>query len=207
MLGKLRGLIMTDASDAESAATAAESGAEIMADLEARLAERDAQVSELNDRVLRLAAEMENVRRRLEKEKQDASIFAVSSFARDMLAVADNLRRALQSLPEAARSDAALGPVVTGVEMTEKELVQVFGRFGISRIEAIGARLDPNQHQAVGEVESATDAPGTITMVLQDGYMLKERLLRPAMVMVAKAGSGEATPASSDPGGRVDVTA
>jgi molecular chaperone GrpE len=172
-----------------------------------QLAQRDAEITTLNDKILRLAAEMENVRRRLEKEKQDASVFAVSNFARDMLSVADNLRRALSSLPDAARDDAALGPVVTGVEMTERELTQVFGRFGITRLESMGERLDPNRHQAVGEVESATVDAGAIAMVLQDGYMLKERLLRPAMVMVAKAGSGDAPAASNEPGGRVDMSA
>jgi molecular chaperone GrpE len=171
--------------------------------LEDQLAEKHAEITALNDKILRLAAEMENVRRRLEKEKQDASIFAVSNFARDMLSVADNLRRALAVVPETARTDAALNTVITGVEMTERELNQVFGRFGIKRMEPEGQKLDPNQHQAMGEMESDTAEPGTISFVMQDGYMLKERLLRPAMVMVAKAkGDG-----SDEPGVRVDVKA
>jgi molecular chaperone GrpE len=173
------------------------------ASLEAQLADSRADITVLNDRILRLAAEMENVRRRLEKEKQDASVFAVSNFARDMLSVADNLRRALQAVPETARADASLATVLTGVEMTERELTQVFGRFGIVRMDAMGAKLDPNQHQAISEVESDTAQPGTIAFVMQDGYMLKERLLRPAMVMVAKAKSSE----GDEPGARVDVKA
>jgi molecular chaperone GrpE len=171
--------------------------------LEAQLADSRADITVLNDRILRLAAEMENVRRRLEKEKQDASVFAVSNFARDMLSVADNLRRALQAVPETARADASLATVLTGVEMTERELTQVFGRFGIVRMDAMGAKLDPNQHQAISEVESDTAQPGTIAFVMQDGYMLKERLLRPAMVMVAKAKSSE----GDEPGARVDMKA
>jgi molecular chaperone GrpE len=171
--------------------------------LEAQLADSRADITVLNDKILRLAAEMENVRRRLEKEKQDASVFAVSNFARDMLSVADNLRRALAAVPDTARADASLNTVLTGVEMTERELTQVFGRFGIVRMDAIGAKLDPNQHQAISEVESDTVQPGAIAFVMQDGYMLKERLLRPAMVMVAKAKSSD----SDEPGARVDVKA
>jgi molecular chaperone GrpE len=172
--------------------------------LEEQLADARADITVLNDKILRLAAEMENVRRRLEKEKQDASVFAVSNFARDMLSVADNLRRALAAVPDTARADAGLNTVITGVEMTERELGQVFGRFGISRMEPMGAKLDPNQHQAISEIESDTAEPGTIAFVMQDGYRLKERLLRPAMVMVAKAKN---TDSSDEPGARVDVKA
>jgi molecular chaperone GrpE len=187
----------TDQPDQEAAPEAA------VPTVEEQLADKQAEITSLNDKILRLAAEMENVRRRLEKEKQDASVFAVSGFARDMLSVADNLRRALQVVPEAARADAALNNVITGVEMTERELTQVFGRFGISRMEAVGQKLDPNQHQAMGEMESDTAEPGTISFVMQDGYMLKERLLRPAMVMVAKA----KTAGADEPGNRVDMKA
>jgi molecular chaperone GrpE len=190
----------SDLPDQESAGETTETQAP---SLETQLEDSRADITVLNDRILRLAAEMENVRRRLEKEKQDASVFAVSNFARDMLSVADNLRRALQVVPEAARADAGLNNVITGVEMTERELTQVFGRFGIVRMEPMGAKLDPNQHQAISEVESETAEPGTIAFVMQDGYMLKERLLRPAMVMVAKAKSSD----GDEPGARVDVKA
>lgn len=193
----------TDPTDLPDQDSAGETADTQTPSLEAQLADSRADITVLNDRILRLAAEMENVRRRLEKEKQDASVFAVSNFARDMLSVADNLRRALQVVPEAARADPGMGTVITGVEMTERELTQVFGRFGIVRMEALGAKLDPNQHQAISEVESDTAEPGTVAFVMQDGYMLKERLLRPAMVMVAKAKST----GSDDPGARVDVKA
>lgn len=151
------------------------------------LAERDAQIAELEDRLKRAIAETENVRRRLEREKTDASTYAVTSFARDLLAVADNMARALAALPAEASSNDALKPIITGIEMTEKELFAVFGRHGISRVEALGQSLDPNRHQAMLEVESDAHEPGTIVQELQSGYLIKDRLLRPALVSVAKA--------------------
>lgn len=175
--------------------------AETIPTVEEQLAAKQEELTALNDRVLRLAAEMENTRRRLEKDKVDASAYAVSSFARDMLSVADNLRRALDALPEAAHSDPHMKPLITGVEMTEKELLTVFARYGVVPIKAEGARLDPNLHQAVTTVESNTHEPGTVLQVFQSGYMIKDRLLRPAMVTVAKAGSDAAL------GDRVDTSA
>ncbi len=148
------------------------------------LAEKDAEIAELKDRLLRAVAETENVRRRLEREKLDATAYAVTGFARDLLAVADNLRRALDA---AAKDEAAAGPLLSGVEITEKELLKAFEKHGISRIESIGQKLDPNRHQAMLEVEQDDAEPGTIVAELQTGYVLKDRLLRPAMVSVAKA--------------------
>jgi molecular chaperone GrpE len=147
---------------------------------------REAEIAELKDRLLRSAAETENVRRRLEREKQDATAYAVTGFARDLLGVVDNLRRALDSIPADARENEMVKTVVTGVEMTERELLNTLQRHGITRIEAQGQKLDPNRHQAMIEVEHDAE-PGTIVQELQAGYMLKERLLRPAMVSVAKA--------------------
>lgn len=146
------------------------------------IAAKDAEIAELKDRVLRAAAEVENVRRRLEREKLDASAYAVTGFARDLLAVADNLRRAL----DAGGADTVASPLLTGIEMTEKELLKAFERHGIARIDSVGAPLDPNRHQAMLEVENAEVAPGTIVAELQAGYMIRDRLLRPAMVSVAK---------------------
>ena len=159
-------------------------------DLEALLASRDAELAELKDRMLRAAAEAENSRRRLERDKADAVAYATTGFARDLLGVADNLRRAVESIPAAAREDDAVKGIVTGVEMTEKELQTVLGRHGVSRIESIGKKLDPNRHQAMLEVEH-DDEPGTIILELQAGYVIKDRLLRPALVSVAKARSTE----------------
>jgi molecular chaperone GrpE len=147
--------------------------AEIVALAEARDAERD--------RALRAVAEAENVRRRLERDKTDAVAYAATGFARDMLAVADNLARALAALP--ADIDAGLRG---GLEANGKELHAIFARHGIRRIAATGLLLDPNQHQAMVELESEQEA-GTVIAELQAGYMFKDRLLRPALVSVAKA--------------------
>jgi len=154
--------------------------------------DRDAQIAELKDRLLRAAAETENVRRRLEREKQDATAYAVTGFARDLLGVVDNLRRALDAIPADAREQEAVKTVVTGVEMTERELTNALQRHGVTRIEAQGQKLDPNRHQAMVEVEHDEAEPGTIVQELQAGYMLKDRLLRPALVSVAKARTSDA---------------
>jgi molecular chaperone GrpE len=172
---------------------------QIVAALQEQLSDRDTALLELKDRFTRQLAETENVRRRLEKEKQDANIYALRSFARDLLPVADNLRRALDALPESARADADLAGILGGVEVTERELLQVFSRFGISVVEATGQKLDPNLHQAMAEVENTEHAPGTIVQVYQQGYTIKGQLLRPAMVVVAKA--------APDQTARVDTSA
>ena len=153
---------------------------------------RDAEIAELKDRLLRAAAETENVRRRLEREKQDATAYAVTGFARDLLGVVDNLRRALDAIPADAREQEAVKTIVTGVEMTERELTSTLQRHGVARIEAAGQKLDPNRHQAMVEVEHGEAEPGTIVQELQAGYMLKDRLLRPALVAVAKARASDA---------------
>ncbi len=155
-------------------------------DLEAQLAAKDVELADLKDRMLRAAAEAENSRRRLERDKADAVAYATTGFARDLLGVADNLRRAVDSIPAAAREDDAVKGIVTGVEMTEKELQSVLGRHGVSRVDSIGKKLDPNRHQAMLEVEH-DDEPGTIVQELQAGYVIKDRLLRPALVSVARA--------------------
>ena len=151
------------------------------------IAERDAEIAELKDRLLRAAAETENVRRRLEREKLDAAAYASTGFARDVLSIADNLTRALAAIPEAARDNDVVKSVITGVEMTAKELDSVFSRHGITRIDSLGQKLDPHRHQAMMEVESAEAEPGTIVQELQAGYVMKDRLLRPALVGIAKA--------------------
>jgi Molecular chaperone GrpE (heat shock protein) len=142
---------------------------------------------EARDRALRLAAEAENTRRRLERDKADAVQYAATAFARDMLSVADNLERALLALRKLKETDdAALSALLTGIEMTHRELLHVFERHGIRRIETEGLPLDPNRHQAMVEVE-ADSAPGTVVSELQAGWMIKDRLLRPALVAVARA--------------------
>lgn len=136
--------------------------------------------------VLYAKAETQNVRRRLEKDIADARAYAATSFARDILSVADNMSRALDAIPGDLREDERLKSLVAGIEATVRELDKVFGTHGIARIAAQGMPLDPNQHQAMMEVPSADAEPGTVLQVLQHGYTIKERLLRPAMVVVAK---------------------
>jgi molecular chaperone GrpE len=151
------------------------------------LAQLAEQVAALQQDLLYARAETQNVTRRKEKEIADAHAYAATKFARDILSVADNLGRALAALSEEQRADEAIKPLITGLEATERELLSVFERNGITRIAAIGLPLDPNQHQAMLEIPS-DKTPGTIVQEMQAGYMLKDRLLRPAMVGVAKAG-------------------
>jgi molecular chaperone GrpE len=150
-------------------------------------ARNDAELEKLRADLLYAQAETQNVRRRLEREKADATAYATTNFARDMLSVADNLARALAAIPADLREDERLKPLVTGIDMTGRELDSVFNRHGISKIEAMGAKLDPNRHQAMIEMESADAEPGTIVHEMQGGYMIRDRLLRPALVGVAKA--------------------
>jgi molecular chaperone GrpE len=150
------------------------------------LARLEAEATELRDRLLRQAAETENVRRRLEREKADASAYAIASFARDLLGVADNLARALEAAPAELREGAGAA-LVEGVEATRRELMRVLERHGVAPIAAVGQPLDPNRHQAMLEVETAEHAPGTIVAEFQAGYTIRDRLLRPALVSVARA--------------------
>nr|WP_324827574.1 nucleotide exchange factor GrpE [Qipengyuania sp. Z2] len=136
--------------------------------------------------VLYAKAETQNVRRRLEKDIQDARNYAATGFARDVLSVSDNLARALDAIPADYREDEKLKGFIAGIEATQRELEKVFSQNGITRIAATGLPLDPNQHQAMMEVPSDDHEPGTIVQELQPGYMIKDRLLRPAMVCVAK---------------------
>lgn len=153
-----------------------------------RIGELLAEVEDLKQKALYAQAEVQNVRRRAEKEAADARTYAATSFARDLLSVADNLGRALASIPAEARGDERLKGLVTGIEMTAKELDTVFGRHGITKIEAVGQSLDPNRHQAIVEVDSDEHAAGTVATEMQTGYMIRDRLLRPAMVGVSRGG-------------------
>jgi molecular chaperone GrpE len=152
-----------------------------------RIAELERQLEDAKSGALYAAAEAQNVRRRLEAEKVQASSYAVTAFARDMLSVKDNLDRALSHVPEGARENESLTSFIAGIEATSRELEAIFARNGITRVEARGLPLDPNRHQAMIEMPSDKE-PGTIIEEMQPGYMLKDRLLRPALVGVAKAG-------------------
>jgi molecular chaperone GrpE len=155
--------------------------------LEERLATVEAELADSKDRLLRALAETENVRRRAERERADAAKYGASALAKDLLTVADNLRRALDSLPEAQAADERTRNLLHGVAATERELLAAFERNGIRRIEPAGERFDHNLHQAIFEVENTGQPPGTVVKVLQPGYVMHDRLLRPAMVGVAKS--------------------
>lgn len=146
----------------------------------------EAELAEAKQAVLYAQAETQNVRRRMEKDAQDARAYAATAFARDVLSVADNLSRALESIPQDLRDDDKFKGLVVGLEATGRELDKVFERNGITRIVAVGEKLDPNKHQAMIELPSDQE-PGTIIHEMQAGYMIKDRLLRAAMVGVAKA--------------------
>lgn len=163
---------------------------------ETRVLELEAELAEQKDRLLRALAETENVRRRAQREREDASKYAVAGFAKDLLSVADNLRRALESLPESEVRDDRTRSLLAGVAATERELLSIFERHGIRRIDPKGERFDHNFHQAIFEAERPDQPTGTVVEVLQPGYVLYDRLLRPAMVGVAKGGPKPTEPAN-----------
>ena len=159
---------------------------------------------DLKDRALRLAAEMENLRRRTAREIQDARNYAVTNFARDMLSVSDNLRRALDALPAETRAtaDAALTALVDGVEITERSMLSALERHGVKKLAPEGERFDPNFHQAMFEIPNPDVPTNTVVQVVQPGYSIGDRVLRPAMVGVSKGGPKHAAAADapSEPG-------
>jgi molecular chaperone GrpE len=159
---------------------------------------------ELKDRALRLAAEMENLRRRAARDVQDAKAYSIANFARDMLQVADNLDRALEAVPAEARQggDAGFKALVEGVELTGRAMMTSLERHGVKKLDPKGERFDPNFHQAMFEVPDPSVPTGTVVQVVQTGYVIGERVLRPAMVGVAKGGPKQAAadaPAEANP--------
>ena len=166
---------LRDDGDGEEEGSLGEALGKLKGDLEAAMQD-----------VLYARAETQNVRRRLEKEIQDARNYAATGFARDMLSIADNLSRALDHVPEELRESETSKSFIAGIEATKRELEKVFTQNGITRIASTGMPLDPNQHQAMMEIPTDEAEPGTIVQEMQAGYMLKDRLLRPAMVGVAK---------------------
>jgi len=165
-----------------------------------RIAALEAEVADLKDRMLRTLAEMENLRRRSEREMADTRQYAVANFARDMLTVSDNLRRAIDALPEeqAKAGDPVLAALVEGVEVTERGLAQTLEKFGVRPIDAKGEKFNPAHHQAMFEIENADLPAGSVAEVVQTGYRIGERVLRPAMVGVAKGGPKPAAKAKDD---------
>ncbi len=183
-----------------------EAGAEETAEEAVEELTPEQQVEELNDKMLRALAEAENVRRRAERDKSDAAKYAIANFAREVLGVADNMKRAMASVDsEARKKDPALEQLMVGLEMTEAEMLSTFERFGIKPIEAMGEKFDNNLHEAMFELDDASKPAGTVMQVVEAGYVLNDRLLRPAKVGVSKGGPKEpddaeaAAPAPADP--------
>jgi molecular chaperone GrpE len=167
----------------------------------------DRELAEMKDRLLRTLAEMENLRKRTEREVTDARLYGVASFARDVLGVADNIRRALDAVPPEARAHANAGmkALVDGVELTERELLKALEKNGVRQFMPHGEKFDPNVHQAMYEVPDPSVPAGSIVQVMQPGYMLGERVLRPALVAVAKGGPKAAANAASGNDNRATV--
>jgi molecular chaperone GrpE len=160
-----------------------------------QIAALNKQAAEAQDKMLRALADAENTRRRSERDRQDTAKFSVTGFARDLLTVSDNLRRALNAIPSDHRdANEQLNTIYEGVEATERELLRVFEKNSIMKIEPLGQKFDPNLHEVIFEIPSADKEPGTVMQVVEPGYMIHERLLRPARVGVAKAMDGGAAP-------------
>lgn len=185
----------TEAADAQSAAETA-----APADPTAELAR---EAADLKDRLLRSLAEMENLRRRTEKQIADERVYGIASFARDMLGVADNMRRALDAVTPELRetADPAVKALIEGVELTERELLKVLEKHGVKKLEPLGAKFDPNLHQAMYEVPDPSVPAGTVAQVVQAGYTIGDRVLRPALVAVAKGGPKAAGAPANDNAG------
>jgi molecular chaperone GrpE len=168
----------------------------------------DRELADYKDRLLRTLADMENMRKRTEREVTDARIYGISAFARDILGVADNMHRAMQALDDElrAKADDQLKALLDGVELTERELMNVLEKHGVKRIDPLNQKFDPNRHQAMFEVDDASVPSGTVVQVMQAGYLIGERVLRPALVAVSKGGAKAAPaaavpPANDNPGG------
>ncbi|MGE3231472.1 MAG: nucleotide exchange factor GrpE [Hyphomicrobium sp.] len=181
-----------------ASADAAEQAARLAAEVDTL----HGQIADLTDRLLRAHAEMENMRKRAEREREETAKYAISKFAREVVGVADNFERAIQAVPAgAAEEDGAFKSLVEGVSMTEREFVNVLERNGVRRVNPKGEVFNPHLHQAMMEMQNTEVAAGTILEVFQPGYVIEDRVLRPAMVVVAKGGPKASKPESADPEG------
>lgn len=176
---------------------------------EAQLLAWEAEKADLNDKLMRVHAEIDNLRKRTEREKADMAKYAITKFAGDMVAVADNLERALAAMPKSEEFEPQTKALVQGVELTSQDLMKALERHNVVRIQALNALFDPNFHQAVMEEENKEVPAGTVVRVLQEGYQIGDRVLRPSMVVVARGGAkpvkvttAEAAPGGADGGGQ-----
>ncbi|MGB9364868.1 MAG: nucleotide exchange factor GrpE [Xanthobacteraceae bacterium] len=163
------------------------------------VAELSKEAAGLKDRLLRTLAEMENLRRRTEREVADARAYGATNFARDILAVADNMERAMKALDDEIRekADAGVKALLDGVELTERELIKVMEKHGVKKLEPQGQKFDPNLHQAMLEIPDESVPAGTVVQVMQPGYTIGERVLRPALVGISKGGPKAQAPADA----------
>jgi len=197
---------MTQFPEPANDAAPVDDGMDIPAGPDQELAAARQEAAQLKDQLLRALAEAENVRRRAQREREDAAKYAIANFARDVLQVSDNLHRALEAIPAAALAeDEALKSLHEGVSATERQLDAALERQQVKRIWPMGERFDANLHQAMFEVPTADQAPGTVVQVMQAGYLIHDRLLRPALVGVAKQPAGDAPPPAGT--GKVDTIA
>lgn len=201
--------LVPDAAEIMGAGEAAESAEPAPAASDATaLAEARAEADEMRNQMLRAVAEAENVRRRAQRDVSDARQYAVTSFARDLLNVADNFARAMDTLKDADLDflPPEVKSVVEGIQMTERELKSVFERHGIKPVDPTGQKFDPNLHQAMFEVENTEIASGTVVQTVQVGSMIGDRVLRPAMVGVSKGGPKPGQPKAEDGAGNAEAT-
>jgi molecular chaperone GrpE len=201
---------MSDINDTPNEAendAATEAGAEAIDPVEALVNEN----ADLKDRLLRIAAEMENLRKRNAREITDTRAYAISGFARDMLVVTDNLSRALNAIPEEAResADANVKSLIEGIEMTERETYRLLQKHGVEPIDADGQKFDPHKHQAVFEIPNPDVPEGTVLQVMQAGFAIGDRVLRPSMVGISKGGPKAAAEPRPEPapGAEIDKQA
>ncbi|MEJ2623434.1 MAG: nucleotide exchange factor GrpE [Pseudolabrys sp.] len=186
----------TEAADAAPQATATDKPAD-------PLAEAQREAADYRDKLLRTLAEMENLRKRSEREIADARAYGISGFARDVLGVADNMHRALEAIDPALHesADAKVKSLIEGVELTERELLKTLEKHGVKKFSPEGQKFDPNFHQAMFEMEHPDVPPGHVAQVMQAGYMIGERVLRPAMVGVSKAAAKPTAASANDSSG------
>ena len=191
---------MSDPTARQSAAASEAADTQPAAEPVDALVEAQRQAAEFKDKLLRTLAEMENLRKRTEREVADTRQYAIATFARDVLAVADNMHRALDAIGDELRQspDSKVKALVEGVDLTERELMKILERNGVRKFSPQGEKFDPNLHQAMYEVPDSEAAPGSVAQVIQAGYMLGERVLRPAMVAVVKAAPKPAASSAND---------
>jgi molecular chaperone GrpE len=189
---------MAEDADNATAPEAADPKAESKAD---SMADSKREAAEFKDKLLRTLAEMENLRKRTEREVLDARVYGIAGFARDVLAVADNMHRALAAIGPELReaADAKVKALIEGVELTERELLKSLEKNGVKKFSPEGEKFDPNVHQAMYEIPTSDLPPGQVAQVIQAGYMIGDRVLRPAMVAVSKAAPKPAPSANDNP--------